>query len=248
MGLYTADPGNDVNDHQTGESSEFPEGVRRDGPPDKRMVAWRGKDRRRPRLPRLIDRHGEGTTPPDPSRSDTQRPDGESPGIDRSAGIQFGSGNVQVNHFHGKGTSDERKVRARKERADAFTELWMIAQNANIGVRNDFNRVDELLDFHRKLNALLIEKAPALEPADVDLARSFLRALENFIRLLRPEPGQAADRVRAEIHATMDQPYFPADLDSLAAAYSEVSGYNRLLTIRYRKVVFGESEQDVDFR
>src|SRR5580693_5796227 len=93
--------------------------------------------------------------------------------------------------------SDEREVRARKERADAFTELWTIAQNANIGVRNDFDRVDELLDVHRQLNALLIQKAPALEPADVDLARSFLTALENFIRLLRPLPGRAAMRVRA---------------------------------------------------
>jgi hypothetical protein len=139
-------------------------------------------------------------------------------------------------------TSDEREVRARKERADAFTELWAIAQNANIGVRNDFDRVDEFLDVHRQLNSLLIQKAPALEPADVDVARSFLGALENFIRLLRPEPGQAAARVRAEIGLTRDNPYFPADLDSLAAAYSEVSRYNRLLTLRYREVVFGESE------
>ena len=139
-------------------------------------------------------------------------------------------------------TTDERGARARKERADAFTELWTIAQNANIGVRNDFDRVDDFLDIHRQLNALLIQKAPALESADVDLARSFLKALEDFIRLLRPQSGQAAARVRAEIEMTADNPYFSADLDSLAAAYSEVSRCNRLLTLRYREVVFGESE------
>jgi hypothetical protein len=48
--------------------------------------------------------------------------------------------------------------------------------------------------------------------------------------------------VRAEIEMTADNPYFPADLDNLAAAYSEVSRCNRLLTLRYRAVVFGESE------
>ena len=139
-------------------------------------------------------------------------------------------------------TTDEREVRARKERADAFTELWTIAQNANIGVRNDFDRVDDFLDVHRQLNALLIQKAPALERADVDLARSFLRAFEDFIRLLRPQSGPAAARVRAEVALTADNPYFPADLDSVAAAYSEVLRYDRLLTLRYREVVFGERE------
>jgi hypothetical protein len=139
-------------------------------------------------------------------------------------------------------TTDERGARATKERADAFTGLWTIAQNANIGVRNDFDRVDAFLDVHRQLNAFLIQKAPALESADVDLARSFLKALEDFILLLRPQSGQAAARVRAEIEMTADNPYFPADLDSLAAAYSEVSRCNRLLTLRYRAVVFGESE------
>jgi hypothetical protein len=49
--------------------------------------------------------------------------------------------------------TDERGARATKERADAFTELWTIAQNANIGVRNDFDRVDDFLDVHRQLNA-----------------------------------------------------------------------------------------------
>lgn len=242
MGLYAVDPGGDVNDHQTGESGEFPEGVKGDGPPDRRMVAWQGRNRRRSRFPRLIDKHGEGSAARGPSGSDTQRPNESGPGIDRSAGVQVGSDNVQVNHYYGQGAGDEREARARKERADAFTELWAIAQNANIGVRNDFDRVDEFLHFQRELNALLIQKAPALEPTDVDLARNFLKALENFIRLLRPEPGQAADRVRAEIYLTMDSPYFPAELDALAAAYSEVSHYNGLLTLRYRRIVFGESE------
>jgi len=139
-------------------------------------------------------------------------------------------------------TTDEREVRARKERADAFTELWTIVQTAHIGIRNDFDRVDEFVDVQRQLNVLLIQKAPVLEPADVDLARDFLRALEEFIRLLRPQSGQAAARVRAEIELTEDNPYFPADFDDLAAAYSEVSRYNGLLTVRYREVVFGESE------
>ena len=92
------------------------------------------------------------------------------------------------------------------------------------------------------MNVLLIQKAPVLEPADVDLARNFLGALEEFIRLLRRQSGQAAARVRAEIALTEDNPYFPADLDDLAAAYSEVSRYNGLLTLRYREVVFGENE------
>ena len=32
---------------------------------------------------------------------------------------------------------------------------------------------DELADAHRQLNILLIRKAPALEPADVELAKAF---------------------------------------------------------------------------
>jgi len=57
------------------------------------------------------------------------------------------------------GNTDEREVRARTERADAFAELWNIAQSAHIGVRNNFDNVDELADVHRQLNVLLIQKA-----------------------------------------------------------------------------------------
>jgi hypothetical protein len=137
-------------------------------------------------------------------------------------------------------TSDEREVRARTERADAFAELWKIAQDAHIGVRNNFNNVGGLADVHRQLNVLLIQKAPALDPADVDLAQDFLRALEEFIRLLRPRPGQTADRVRDEIETTRRLPRFPKDLEDVAAAYSRVLHYNDSLRQRYREVVFGE--------
>jgi hypothetical protein len=67
------------------------------------------------------------------------------------------------------------------------------------------------------------------------------RALPPWAKL-RPQSGQAAARARAEIALTEDNRYFPADLDDLAAAYSEVSRNNRLLTLRYREVVFGENE------
>jgi hypothetical protein len=139
-----------------------------------------------------------------------------------------------------EGAADERELRGRTERADAFAELWNIAQSAHIGLRDNFDNVDGLASVHRQLNVLLIQKAPVLDSADVDLAQDFLKALEEFIRLLRPLPGRAADRVREEIAATADNPYFPADLENLAAAYSRVSSCNESLKRRYREVVFGE--------
>lgn len=44
---------------------------------------------------------------------------------------------------------DERAVRARTERADAFAELWKVAQEAHLGVRNNFDHVDGLAAVHR---------------------------------------------------------------------------------------------------
>jgi hypothetical protein len=135
--------------------------------------------------------------------------------------------------------ADERQARARSERADAFAELWNIAQSAHIGVRNDFDNVDGLADVHRQLNVLLIQKAPALDPEDVDLAQNFLSALE-FIRLLRPLQGASADHVREEMAATRDPLLVPGELDVLEEAYSRMSVYNESLGQRYREVVFGE--------
>jgi hypothetical protein len=135
--------------------------------------------------------------------------------------------------------SDEREARARSERADAFAELWRIAQDAHIGIRNDFDRVDELADVHRQLNILLIRNAPALEPADVDLAKDFISALEEFIQMLRPMSGEAAARMRAEVHLT-GPTYVPPDLENLAECYSRVTALNESLQSRYRSVVFGE--------
>lgn len=137
--------------------------------------------------------------------------------------------------------ADERAVRARSERADAFAEIWNMAQSAHIGVRNNFDNAAGLADVHRQLNVLLIQKAPALDPADVDLAQSFLSALGEFIHLLQPLPGESADRVREEMAATMDSLPMPDDLQVLQEAYSRMSGYNESLRQRYREVVFGES-------
>jgi hypothetical protein len=138
-------------------------------------------------------------------------------------------------------TSDEREVRARSARADAFTALWTLVQDAHIGLRNDFDRVDELSEVHRQLNVLLIQQAPALAAADVAMARDFLSALGNFISLLRPATGEDAARVRSEIETTM-APVFPADeLKELADAYRSVEALNESLKLRYRFVVFGEN-------
>jgi hypothetical protein len=138
--------------------------------------------------------------------------------------------------------ADEREVRARSERADAFAELWGIAQDAHIGLRNDFDRVDELADVHQQLNILLIRKAPALEPPDVELAREFISALGEFVRRLRPLPGQAAARMRDEM-ATTGPVHVPSDLTELEDCYQRVITLNDSLARRYRSVVFGESAQ-----
>ena len=52
--------------------------------------------------------------------------------------------------------------------------LWRMAQQAHIGVRNSLDNAGGLADVHRQMNAVLIERAPALDPADVDLAVEFL--------------------------------------------------------------------------
>jgi hypothetical protein len=138
--------------------------------------------------------------------------------------------------------ADEREVRARGERADAFSELWGIAQDAHLGLRNDFDRVDELADVHQQLNILLIRKAPALEPADVELAKEFIGALGEFIRRLRPLSGEAAARMRDEVAMT-GPVHVPLDLAELDACYQRVIALNQSLAQRYRAVVFGESTQ-----
>ena len=137
--------------------------------------------------------------------------------------------------------ADERASRAVSERSAAFTELWKIAQDAHIGVRNNFDQVDELSDVHRRLNVLLIQKAPALEESDVELARNFITALAEFIGLLRPLPGASADRLREEIASTAARPPMVRHFDVLEESYSRMSYYNESLTRRYREVVFGES-------
>ena len=138
-------------------------------------------------------------------------------------------------------TSDEREVRARSERADAFTALWTVVQDAHIGLRNDFDRVDELSDVHRQVNVLLIQKAPSLDQTDVAMAQSFLDALGTFIGMLRPASGEEADRVREEVTLTM-APVFPhGKLAELAGAYSHVEALNESLKLRYRSIVFGEN-------
>lgn len=136
---------------------------------------------------------------------------------------------------------DERQVRARTERADAFAEVWKIAQSAHIGVRNNFDNVDELTDIHRQLNVLLIEKAPALNRADVELAQNFLKALGEFIHILRPLSGPSADRVREEMELTRDPLLNPDEMHDLYEVYTSISRYNEMLAQRYREVVFGES-------
>jgi hypothetical protein len=136
--------------------------------------------------------------------------------------------------------TDEREVKARSERADAFAELWGIVQDAHIGIRNDFDRVDELAEVHRQLNILLIRKDPALEPTDIDLAKDFISALGEFIQLLRPLSGEAAARMRQEVHLT-GPVGVPGDLADLEECYLRVIALNESLKRRYRSVVFGES-------
>lgn len=137
--------------------------------------------------------------------------------------------------------TDERASRAVSERSAAFAELWKIAQDAHIGMRNNFDKADELSDVYRRLNILLIEKAPALEESDVELARNFITALGEFIRLLRPLPGESADRLRDEIADTAAGRSMVDDFEVLQDSYSHMSLFNELLTKRYREVVFGET-------
>jgi len=137
--------------------------------------------------------------------------------------------------------ADERAERARSERSEAFTALWKIAQDAHIEMRNNFDKADELSGVYRKLNILLIQRAPALEESDVELARDFLAALGEFIRLLRPLPGKPADRLREEILTTARSPRMIRDLAILEESYSRVVHYDESLTRRYREIVFGES-------
>jgi hypothetical protein len=70
--------------------------------------------------------------------------------------------------------TDERASRAVSERSDAFAELWRIAQDAHIGVRNNFDMADELSDVHRRLNILLIEKALRWKGQTLSLHGTFL--------------------------------------------------------------------------
>lgn len=108
-------------------------------------------------------------------------------------------------------------------------------------MRNNFDKADELSDVYRRLNILLIEKAPALEESDVELARDFLTALGEFIRLLRPLPGKSADRLRDEIASTVPLRAMTGKLEVLQESYSRMSACSDLLTKRYREVVFGET-------
>jgi hypothetical protein len=137
--------------------------------------------------------------------------------------------------------ADERSVRARAERADAFTALWRMAQDANIGVRNNLDNADALADIHRQLNVLLIDRAPAMDPEDVELAQKFLSALDEFVRLLRPWPGEAAARVREDFASTMDRPPMLRDFELIDAANKRMMQYNELLKQRYREIVYGET-------
>lgn len=136
--------------------------------------------------------------------------------------------------------SDEREAGARSERSAAFTALWTLVQDAHLGLRDDFDRVDELSGVHRQVNVLLIQQAPALDPADVALAQEFLSALGEFIRLLRPATGEDAARVRRQVHETMDPVFSHEELMELADAYARVKSLNESLKLRYRSIVFGE--------
>jgi hypothetical protein len=157
----------------------------------------------------------------------------------RLTGINVGVPPFSIGATWDKET-DEREARARSERADAFAELWGIVQDAHIGIRNDFDRVEELTEVRRQLNILLIRKAPALEQADVDLAKDFIRALGEFIQLLRPLSGEAAIRMRQEVHMT-GPVGVPGDLADLENCYLSVIALNESLKRRYRSVVFGEN-------
>ena len=137
--------------------------------------------------------------------------------------------------------TDERASRALSERSAAFAELWKIAQDAHIGMRNNFDNADELSVVYRRLNVLVIEKAPALEDSDVELARDFVTALGEFIRLVRRLPGTSADRLRDEIASTARLRPMLGDFEVLEESYSRMSALNEQLAKRYREVVFEET-------
>ena len=99
---------------------------------------------------------------------------------------------------------------------------------------------DELAEVHRRLNVLLIEKAPALDHSDVELAHDFLDSLGEFIRLLRPLPGASAEQIRAEIADTADPALFISDIPLLNDSYARTLACNAMLRKRYQEVVFGE--------
>jgi hypothetical protein len=137
--------------------------------------------------------------------------------------------------------TDERGSRALSERSAAFTELWEIVQDAHIGMRNNFDKADELAAVYRRLNTLVIEKAPALEKPDVELARNLINAIGEFILLLRSLPGKSADRLRDEIAITAPLSPMAGDFEALQESYSRMSALNDLLTRRYREIIFGET-------
>jgi hypothetical protein len=136
---------------------------------------------------------------------------------------------------------DDRAARARAERADAFSALWRLAQQAHIGVRNNLDNADRLADVHRQMNALLIERGPALDPADVMLAQGFLSAIDDFVGLLRRLPGEGGARVRADFANTMDQPPMLSSFELLDTANDRMRNYNERLKRRYREIVYGEA-------
>jgi hypothetical protein len=136
--------------------------------------------------------------------------------------------------------SDERAVQARVERSEAFRELWKIVQDAHLGVRNNFESADELSEVHRRLNVLLIEKAPALAESDVEMAHNFLTRLSRFIRLLRPLPGVAAEQIREDIADTAADRFLVKDVAVLQGSYARMLDCQEALRKRYQEVVFGE--------
>ena len=136
---------------------------------------------------------------------------------------------------------DERAARARAERADAFSALWRLAQQAHIGVRDNLDNADRLADVHRQMNALLIERGPALDPADVMLAQGFLSAIDDFVALLRRLPGEDGAHVRADFASTMDQPPMLSSFELLDTASDRMRTYNERLKRRYREIVYGEA-------
>jgi len=116
-----------------------------------------------------------------------------------------------------------------------------MAQEAHIGVRNNLDNADRLADVHRQMNALLIERAAALDPADVELAQGFLSAIDDFVGLLRRLPGEDGARVRAGFASTMDQPPMLSSFEQLDAANARMRHHNERLKERYREVVYGEA-------